>query len=164
MSAVMHLAQLNIGRLRAPIDDPRIAEFAENLALINGIAERSPGFVWRLKDDAGNATSFAVSDDPLVVPNLSVWESAADLEHFVFNTLHRRFYEKRAAWFEIMDQPHMVFWHVAAGHEPTLEEAMGRLALYQRDGASADAFGWEQVMDGARLKTQRCATAEAAAQ
>lgn len=165
MSAPMHLAELNIGRLKAPIGDLRVAEFADNLALINGIAERSPGFVWRLKDEAtGNATAIPVTEDPLVVSNLSVWESAADLEHFVFNTLHRRFYEKRAAWFEVMAERHMVFWHVAPGHQPTLEEAMGRLALYQRDGASPDAFGWEQVMDGARLKTQRCATAGVAAQ
>jgi hypothetical protein len=165
MSAPLHLAELNIGRLRAAPHDPRVAEFMDNLALVNAIAERSPGFVWRLKDEAGgNATSFAVSDDPLVIANLSVWESAADLEHFVFNTLHRRFYEKRAAWFEIMDQPHMVFWHVAPGHEPTLEEALDRLALYRRDGASADAFGWEEVMDGARLKAQRCAATKVAAE
>lgn len=165
MSAAMHLAELNIGRLKALIGDPRVAEFADNLALINGIAERSPGFVWRLKDEAsGDATSIPVTDDPLVVSNLSVWESAADLEYFVFNTLHRRFYEKRAAWFEVMSERHMVFWHVAPGHQPTLEEAMGRLALYQRDGASADAFGWDEVIDGARLKAQRCASAEAATQ
>jgi len=165
MSAPMHLAQLNIARLKAPLTDPRVAEFVDNLALVNGIAERSPGFVWSLKDENGVATSFAVSDDPLVIPNLSVWESAADLEHFVFNTLHRRFYQKRAAWFEVMDEPYLVFWRIPAGETPTLEDALARLARYRREGASADAFGWEEaVEDVARLKAQRCAAAQAVAQ
>src|SRR4051794_30200188 len=90
--ARLHLAELNVARLKYPLDDPRIAEFADNLDLVNGIAERSPGFVWRLKDESGNATDIRGFDDPLVIVNMSVWRNAESLERFVWNTLHKRFY------------------------------------------------------------------------
>src|SRR6476660_3740782 len=83
-----HLAQLNIGRIRYEIDDPRMADFTNNLALVNGLAERTPGFVWRYIDESGNSTSTRPYADPRIAINLSVWESVEALERFVYQTIH----------------------------------------------------------------------------
>ena len=99
MTAPRHLAQLNIGRLRYPTDDPRMAGFMNNLDLVNGLAEHTPGFVWRLKDESNNATAFRPFADPDMAVNLSVWESIEALERFVWQTVHKRFYGRRQEWF-----------------------------------------------------------------
>ena len=151
----MHLAQLNVGRFRHPTDDPRMAEFMDNLDRVNALAERSPGFIWRLMGDNNNATGFRIADDMAV--NLSVWETARDLENYVFRTVHAQFYRKRAQWFELMDRPHMVFWWVEDGHRPSLDEAHGCLKHYEENGPSDFAFGWAEVIDAERLRQQRCA-------
>jgi Domain of unknown function (DUF3291) len=151
----MHIAELNIGRFKHPTSDPRMADFMNNLDRINALAERSPGFVWRLKGDNNNATDFRVGDDMAV--NLSVWEDAKSLEDFVFKTVHVQFYKRRAEWFPLMDKPHMVFWHVAEGHQPTLDEAWERLQHLENGGATDFAFGWAEVMDVERVRLLRCA-------
>ena len=132
-----------------------MAEFMTNLDLVNGLAERAQGFVWRLKGDNNNATDFRLGDNSAV--NLSVWETAADLEAFVFKTVHVRFYKKRQAWFDLMEKPHFVMWWIEEGHIPTLDEAAARLADYETNGASDRAFGWAQVMDDNRMREVRCA-------
>ena len=104
MTKAQHLAQLNIGRFRYPTDDPRMADFMNNLDLVNGLAERSAGFVWRLKDDSGNATNFRPFPDPNMAVNLSVWDSVEALERFVYQTVHKRFYGRRPEWFDKMDE------------------------------------------------------------
>jgi hypothetical protein len=149
----MHLAELNIGKFKYPTSDPRMAEFMDNLDRVNAIAERSPGFVWRLKGDNNNATEFRVGDDMAV--NLSVWEDARSLETYVFKTVHVQFYKKREKWFALMEKPHMVFWWVEEGHNPSLEEAEARLKHYTAHGASDHAFGWAEVMDMERMKSLR---------
>jgi uncharacterized protein DUF3291 len=90
-----HIAQLNIGRFRYPTDDPRMAAFMTNLDRINALAERSEGFVWRLKDDSNNATDIRPPSDPTMAVNLSVWESVEALEHFVWTTVHKQFYNRK---------------------------------------------------------------------
>ena len=151
----MHLAELNIGKFKYPVSDPRMAEFMDNLDRVNAIAERSPGFVWRLKGDNNNATDFRVGEDMAV--NLSVWADAKSLEDYVFKTVHVQFYRKKAAWFDLMEKPHMVMWWVPEGHRPTLDEAYARLTKYQAEGASEDAFGWQEIMDEQRMRALRCA-------
>jgi heme-degrading monooxygenase HmoA len=95
-----HLAQLNIGRIRYEIGDPRMADFADNLQMVNRLAERSPGFVWRYIDESGNSTATRPYADPHVAINLSVWESVEALERFVYLTIHKQCYGRRAEWFE----------------------------------------------------------------
>jgi Domain of unknown function (DUF3291) len=151
----MHIAELNIGKFRYSTTDARMAEFMENLDRVNALAERSPGFVWRLKGDNNNATEFRVGDDMAV--NLSVWEDAKSLENYVFKTVHVQFYKKRQAWFELLEKPHMVFWPVPEGHQPTLDEAFARLQHYEKYGSSEQAFGWAEVMDAERMRLLRCA-------
>ncbi len=151
----MHLAELNIGKFKFPTSDARMAGFMDNLDRVNALAERSPGFVWRLKGDNNNATDFRVGDDYAV--NLSVWTDAKSLENYVFKTVHAQFYKRKAEWFELMEKPHMVFWHVAEGHQPTLAEAMDRLENFEKNGATDAAFGWAEVMDVERMRQLRCA-------
>ncbi len=157
MEQSKHLAQLNIGRFRYPTDDPRMADFMNNLALVNGIADRSPGFVWRLQDDSGNATAFRPFPDPRMAVNLSVWDSVEALERFVWQTVHKRFYGRRPEWFDTMDGPHFVMWWIPAGHLPTLSEAKERLEHLAAHGPSDYAFGWESVPAAQLWKTARCA-------
>jgi Domain of unknown function (DUF3291) len=152
-----HLAQLNVGRIRYPTDDPRIAEFMGALDSINAMAERSPGFVWRLKSDSGNATDIKVTSDPMFLINMSVWKTAEELEHFVWRTMHKRFYQRKAHWFEPMRGPHFVMWWIAVSHIPTAEEALARLAHLAEQGPSDDAFGWESLPNLKPLMSQRCA-------
>lgn len=151
----MHLAELNIGRFKHPTSDPRMAGFMNNLDRVNAIAERSPGFVWRLKGDNNNATEFRVGDDMAV--NLSVWEDAKSLETYVFKTVHAQFYRNRAAWFDLLEKPHMVMWWVPEGHRPSLDEAYARLRQYEAEGPTRHAFGWAEIMDAERMRSLRCA-------
>jgi hypothetical protein len=153
-----HLAQLNVGRIRYPTDDPRMAEFMGALDAVNALAERSPGFVWRLKDDgSNNATNILVTDDPSFLINMSVWETAVQLEHFVWNTVHKRTYQKKGSWFEPMKAPHFVMWWIPAGHVPTSAEALARLDHLTRHGPSDHAFGWESLPDVRLWMQQMCA-------
>lgn len=142
-----HLAQLNIGRLRYPKGDLRAAEFFDNLERVNAIAERMPGFVWRLKDEGGDATNFRLNGDPGIAVNLSVWETGAALRAYVFKTVHGSFLRRRQDWFEPMTGPHMVLWPVAPGHIPDLREAAARLAGLAANGPSGRAFGWAALKD-----------------
>ena len=153
-----HLAQLNVGHIRYATDDPRMAEFMGALDAVNALAERSPGFVWRLKDDASNnATNILVSPDPYFLINMSVWETPEQLEHFVWNTVHKRIYQKKGNWFAPMATPHFVMWWVERAHRPSPEEAMARLAHLTANGPTAHAFGWESLPNIKLWMSQRCA-------
>jgi hypothetical protein len=153
-----HLAQLNIGRLRYEANDPRMADFIDNLALVNGLAERSEGFVWRYQDDSGSAIDTRpYSGDPRMAINLSVWERVEALERFVWQTVHKRFYGRRHEWFDKMGEHYFVMWWVPAGHLPTVAEAIERLEHLRANGASEYAFGWENIASAQLWKTARCA-------
>ena len=153
-----HLAQLNIGRIRYEVDDPRMAGFVDNLASVNAIAERSPGFVWRYTDESGNATSTRPYDgDPMMAVNMSVWENVESLEKYVWQTVHKRFYSRRHEWFETMAERYLVMWWVPAGHRPTIQEAVERLEHLKQHGASEHAFAWENVASAQLYKTASCA-------
>jgi len=155
-----HLAELNVGRLLAPTDDPRVADFMNNLDRINGLGKRMPGFVWMMEGSGepgtGN-TENSIGDDPQSVANLTVWQDAPSLERFVWGTVHKQFYERRTEWFEILGQMHFVMWWVPAGHQPTLDEASARLAHLRENGDSAHAFGWSFLRDADMWRTHGCA-------
>ena len=139
-----HLAQINIARLIAPIDDPQIADFVAQLDQINALAETAPGFVWRLQSTSGNATDIAYDDDPFVIVNMSVWESIEQLRNYVYASGHIKVFRDRARWFEKMSQPNYCLWWVPAGHFPTVAEARERLEHYQRLGATPWSFWFSQ--------------------
>jgi hypothetical protein len=135
-----HLAQINIGRLRAPVDDPMIADFKASLDRINAIADAAPGFVWRLTGEGNDATDIRPSaDDALLAVNMSVWESVAALGAFVYRSDHLPVMRRRAEWFEKMEL-FMCLWWVPAGHIPTVAEGLARLESLRRLGPTAEAF------------------------
>ncbi len=144
MVMTYRLAQLNIGKLIAPIGDPRVAEFVDALDSINALGEASPGFVWRLKDDAGNATSIRAFDDPDIIPNLTVWTSVAELKAFAYRSAHVAFFKRRAEWFTPGDSA-TVLWWVCDGEVPTMAEARRRVEFLAANGPSPYAFGFASV-------------------
>jgi uncharacterized protein DUF3291 len=154
-----HLAELNVGRLLAPTDDPRVAEFMDNLDRINGLGKRMPGFVWMMEGSGepgtGN-TENAIGDDPQFVANLTVWEDAASLEKFVWGTIHKQFYERRQEWFDLLGEQHFVMWWVPKGHYPTLDEGLERLEYLKVHGSSDHAFGWNWLKEARMHRNHAC--------
>jgi GNAT superfamily N-acetyltransferase len=134
-----HLAQLNVATLRHPIDDPRSADFADGLAIVNGAGEESPGYVWRLQSDGGDATDIQVFEDPLVIVNLTVWESLDALKAFAYRGIHRDFFRRRAEWF-VEDASRTALWWIPAGVLPTTDDAKRRLDFIEVFGSSPYAF------------------------
>ena len=144
----MHLAQLNIAQMKGEnIDDPIMARFKARLDEINALAEGSAGFVWRLKDDTGNAMSIRAFDNPKMAVNMSVWESLESLEAYVYSGRHVEVMKSRRNWFNKMATMHMVLWWIPVGHTPTTEEAKARLEHLQEHGASKYAFSFRQKFD-----------------
>ncbi|HWY66336.1 MAG TPA: DUF3291 domain-containing protein [Rhizomicrobium sp.] len=154
----MHLAQVNIGRVLGGQDDPRMADFYANLARINALAERMPGFVWRLADASGaSAMALHWPGDPSMNVNMSVWESADALGRFVFQTVHRNIYARKHEFFETPRQPTVAMWWIEEGHIPTLEEAKERLDHLVAHGPGAFAFGWAELPSAKLWQEKRCA-------
>lgn len=140
-----HLAQVNIGRLRAPVDDPLIADFVAGLDQINALADRAAGFVWRLQTEAGNATAIRpAEDDELLAINMSVWESVEHLADFVYRSAHVAFMRRRHEWFERYTSSYMALWWVPAGTLPTVPEALERIAHFDQYGATPVAFTFKK--------------------
>jgi hypothetical protein len=138
------LAQINIGRIVAPMDDPRIADFIAQLDEVNTLAEQSQGFVWRLQSDSGNATDIVYSDDPFMLVNMSVWESVESLREFTYGLRHLAALRVRAKWFEKLALPHYCLWWVPDGHRPSVTEGRERLEHYQKHGATPHSFWFSQ--------------------
>ena len=139
-----HLAQVNVGRLRAPVDAPETAAFMAALDPINALADAAPGFVWRLQTDEGNATSVSFNDDPMVIINMSVWESIEALSEFVYRTEHVDVIRRRAEWFHRSVEAYLALWWIPAGHLPSVEEAATRIAALRADGPTAFAFTFRE--------------------
>jgi len=152
----MHLAQLNIAKPRYANDDPRFAGFMDNLERINGLGATMPGFVWIHKDDSGHAMNIPTPFEENAAANLTVWERPEDLEHFVWNTVHKKFYNRKAEWFKEMDTNHFVMWWVEEGHLPTLHEAKERLDHLNKHGDSDHAFGWSHLPHIKLWQEKRC--------
>lgn len=137
------LAQLNIAHLLAPIDSPQLADFAANLDRINALAESSPGFVWRLQTDEGNATEIDFFGPDYIV-NMSVWEGIEALHNYVYRSAHTEIMRRKKEWFHTMGESHMVLWWVPEGHRPTLAEAAHKLNVLREQGPSGEAFTFKQ--------------------
>lgn len=135
-----HLAQLNVGRLRGPLDSAEMAEFKEGLEPINALAEAAPGFVWRLVGDNGADATEVRGADPDLLVNLSVWESRQALWDFVYRSAHLDYLRRRREWFDRMAEPFAVLWWLPAGAIPDVPEAMRRLELLRTYGPGPEAF------------------------
>ncbi|MCK0149445.1 DUF3291 domain-containing protein [Marivita sp. S6314] len=143
-----HLAEINVARLKYDADDARVAKFIDNIDRINGIADRSVGFQWRNAEE----TKDPILGDDRLIATVSVWESAQTLERFVFDTLHRQFFQQRQDWFDVMDSMHFAMWWVTPGSQPSLAEAVARLDHLNANGDSDHAFGWRHLPDATRWR------------
>jgi hypothetical protein len=138
------LANINIARFRYEPDDPRLADFVNNLELINGLGERAEGFVWRLKDDTGNAMAIHAYDDPRIIVNLSVWASIEALQLFAYRTEHVQFFRRRLEWFEPHSGASLALWWVPEGEIPSTAEGKARLEHIATQGPTPHAFTFKQ--------------------
>lgn len=140
------LAQVNVGRLVAPLDSPPIADFVAALDPVNAVADAAPGFVWRLQTEEGNATGLrafeedAEGADGGILVNMSVWESVDALAAFVYGAAHLAVLRRRREWFERMRNAHTALWWVPRGHIPTIPEAEERVKHLRAHGPTPHAF------------------------
>ncbi len=144
MSPSFHLAQINVGRILAPLDGPELKPFVDNLDRINALAEQSPGFVWRLTGEGDNATDIHAFDDPTMLMNMSVWTDLASLGAYVYRSDHIEIMRRRREFFETPTAPFMALWWVPAGTLPTIAEGVARLERLRRDGPTPHAFTFRQ--------------------
>lgn len=140
-----HLAQLNIGVIKDTMDSAVMADFAGNLDRINALAEQTPGFVWRLQTEEGDATALRPFADDRMLVNMSLWQDVAALSRYVYQTAHVELMRRRREWFERMDEAFLVLWWVPAGHIPSVDEAIARLDLLRAQGPTAQAFTFRQA-------------------
>jgi hypothetical protein len=138
-----HLAQLNVAKMKADIDDPIMKGFVDNLEEVNAIADNSPGFVWRLETDEGDATDMRVFEDNMLLVNMSVWESIDDLKKFVYDSFHLEILKRKKEWFDKIDGVYQVMWWLKPGSLPDVDEAKARLAYLQANGVSEFAFNFQ---------------------
>ncbi len=150
------LAQLNVGIIRGPMDSPVMADFAANLERINALADHSPGFVWRLQTEEGNATAIRPFEDENLLLNMSVWRDVESLNTYVYGSAHVQIMRRRREWFERMREAFFVLWWVPVGHRPSIAEAIAKLDVLRARGPTADAFTFRQAFpppDAARTES-----------
>ncbi len=140
----MHLAQVNIARMRAPLTDSAMADFVARLEEVNALADLSPGFVWRLQGSEGDATYLRPYDDDRMLFNLSVWETFEHLKQYVYRTVHAEVMKQRHSWFERMTDAYLALWWVPIGHVPSVDEAKQRLDGLRISGPTPFAFTFKQ--------------------
>jgi hypothetical protein len=138
------LAEINIARLLAPLDDPLIKEFVDNLERINRLAEQSPGFIWRLTGDGGADATSIRPFDPMVIVNVSVWESVEALHHYTYYTMHTDFLRRRTEWFTKLVAMSVALWWIPSEHRPDILEAKARLEHLWTHGPTPYAFTFKQ--------------------
>jgi hypothetical protein len=138
------LAQLNVGILTGPLDSPPLADFVANLDRINALAEQSPGFVWRLQTEEGDATALRPLGENTLV-NMSVWKDVAALRNYVYRSAHIEIMSRRKEWFARMSEAYLVLWWVKEGHRPSIAEAISKLELLRTVGPTAEAFTFRQA-------------------
>ena len=141
----LYLAQINIGRIREPLEHAQMKGFVDRLADLNALEDRSPGFVWRLQTPAGDATYFRPYDDDRILVNLSVWESIETLRAYVYGTAHAELLKQRREWFEHFSSAYLALWWVPAGHRPDIEEGKARLAHLDANGPTSFAFTFKSI-------------------
>lgn len=135
------IAEINIARMKGvDINDPMMKEFVDNLDSVNAIAEKTAGFIWRLKDDNNNATSLNPYNDEQIIINVSVWETIESLQEFMYKTFHNEFLKRRKEWFHSFGKAHTAMWWITAGEYPSMQEAVNKLDELQKNGPSQSVF------------------------
>lgn len=135
-----HLAQINVAKAQAEMDHEQMVGFVSRLDEINALADQSPGFIWRLQSDDGDATAIRVFDDPLLLVNMSVWADVEALKQYVYRSAHIELIQDRDAWFHKIQGAHQALWWVPCGHIPSPEEGKEKLQHVNSHGPSSTAF------------------------
>ena len=135
-----HLAQINIGKLQYPVDHPNTKEFNDNIDRINTLAERSEGFIWRYKEDGGFAPNIEIFNDPLILINMSVWDSLENLKAYTYRTEHVEFFSRRKEWFQKLETAQVAMWWVPEGEYPSVQQGKEKLDFIDKIGVSEKAF------------------------
>jgi hypothetical protein len=141
------LAQINVARCKAPLDSPVMRDFVDLLDAVNALADATPGFIWRLKTDEGDATGVKAFEDPLIIVNMSVWGGIEALRDYVYKNSHGYAFRKRKEWFEEMTTPRLALWWIPVGHIPTVEEGKQRLEALEREGPTPIAFTFKDAFE-----------------
>lgn len=144
MAEEYHIAQVNIGRILGPMDGPIMADFAAWLDPINAIADKAPGFVWRLQSESGNATDFRVFGEEWMLLNMSVWKDIDSLFRYVYASEHVDVMRRRNEWFERLQEAFMCLWWVPEGHIPTPQEAEAKILYLREHGPTPLSFTFKK--------------------
>ena len=156
----MHLAEFNFGILKHDWDHPAVQDFLNGLDQVYAIARKMSGFVWRVSDEdmeaAHSDPSGPFGGNARAASTLSVWADVKSLEQFVWNTVHRQFYARKAEWYDAVGNGNLVLWWVPEGHRPTVSEGMARWQHMQEHGDSEAAFGWSYLKEAELWKTHGC--------
>ena len=153
------LAQVNIALPREPLDSALLADFLAGIPPINALADRSPGFVWRLQTEDGDALAVRAFGDPRIIVNLTVWESVEALADFVYRGAHTPYLRQRRRWFHQIDA-FLALWWVPTGHRPTVVEAEDRVAYLGQHGPSPHAFTFQAPLAPPNSSTPRAPRAD----
>ncbi|MGV6802485.1 MAG: DUF3291 domain-containing protein [bacterium] len=140
-----HLAQLNIAHAKFDLNSPQMSDFTNAIEAVNRVAEHSPGFVWRLTDDASDMSVIQDQNDPRLLLNMSVWESALALQHYLANTIHKKIFSRGGEWFVRSPAPHLVMWWLPKGDMPLLADGLSRLAALEKNGPTEQGFSWTNL-------------------
>ena len=149
-----HLAQVNVAKAKAPMDDPIMKEFVDQLEAVNRLADQSQGFIWRLASEEDNATAIRVFEDDMMLINLSVWESFDALKNFVYSGMHFTVFKQKKQWFDRMSTPSLALWWIPSGHFPDPEEAKNKLETLAAKGPSQESFGFAKNFPTPELVTE----------
>jgi len=140
-----HLAQVNVGIIKGPMDSPVMGDFAANLDRINALADGYPGFIWRLQSEEGDATSIRPFENQNLLINMSVWRDVESLNNYVYSSAHVEIMRRRREWFERMSEAYLALWWIPTGHRPTIPEATAKLEQLRAEGPTADAFTFRKA-------------------
>lgn len=153
-----NLAQLNIAKMLAPLDDPVMADFVDNTDSINALAEQSDGFVWRLKEDIDYEKAEKVFEDSFWAINMSVWKNKESLFKFTYNSRHVAIMKRKNEWFSKIKEMHMVLWYIPVNHIPTAQEAKQRLDYIRTHGETPYAFSFKSKFTVEEFKNYKVIT------
>ena len=147
-----YIAQINIAKLKYSLTDPRVKDFVDNLDRINKLAEKTPGFVWRLKDETGNAINIKIFDDELMIFNMSVWKTIQDLFAYTYRSDHIDVFRRKGEWYETMKEAHLALWWTPIGVYPSAHEGLGRLYYLQMHGPGPTVFTFKKQYSPEQLE------------
>lgn len=142
---LFQLAQVNVARLRAPLESVELADFVGALDPVNASADTAAGFVWRLQTEDGNATAvrafeWDAAGSAGVIVNLSVWDSVETLAAWAYGGVHREVLRRRRDWFHRVGESTFALWWVPTGYRPSTDEAEERVRLLREKGPTPVAF------------------------